>query len=271
MASFWPKSAVGRVAASIVLLFGGAGAGLAMFAPPIQSQTAVSRKGAPASPVSHALDLCVPNTSLPRVPGPAPTVWCTIEADNGSALSIDKGSIEKSGNYGDPAADAIIRMQPSGPDTLGQLMTVRFICRKKVAQVLAADYGAGSVSPAPPRSILGIALEIACSVAPNITQYPRHTVTQTDISNTCNINGLSGEACARVKTVASGPKPGYCKPGWGRIDSGLANEQRAICSLSREYETSRAPAIPGYCQPGWGLPDSGLTDEQKAVCERVLQ
>jgi nucleotide-binding universal stress UspA family protein len=228
-----------------------------------------------AVPVARAAqrtaDRCVPNANLPRVPGPKPTTWCTIEAENGSAVSIDRAAINRPIDYADPYADAIIMMQPSGPDVQGALLQVRFACRRSVAQVLSADYGIGSMLPAPPGSILGAALKIACSApGPAPHSYERQPVAEADVTNICRINGLSDQACATVKSIAAGPKPGYCAAGWARADSGLTDEQRAICNVAETYETSRLPSVPSYCQPGWGLAGNGLTEDQKNACRRAF-
>lgn len=204
--------------------------------PPIDTVQS-PRIAPPITPTSD--DLCQPNMNLPRVPGPKPTTWCTIEADNGAALSVDKGSIEKSSGT-DPYADVIIRMQPSGGSTLGELMTVRFSCGHQVAEITSAD-GFGSIMAAPPRSILGLALKMTCSTAPT-EQEPSQAIsdapTAAEAADICKHYGLSDEECASSEAIATGPRPDYCNPGWGRMDTGLSNQQLATCTLTENSEAA---------------------------------
>jgi hypothetical protein len=169
-------------------------------------------------------------------------VWKEIEADNGEVTKIDMNSIKHlSGGTTD------VTIYTGVPHTMFDQARLKMLWFDCQGHFMAFDGGMGQ-SPqldAPPRSIAGRIAKIVCinQDAPNPAKHcagsssdacgpVKRAVNQSAPNPTEYCVGFSSEACERIKKVVeTNVTPAFCKPGFGRVDSGLTPEQVRICSV----------------------------------------
>ena len=147
---------------------------------------------------------------LASIPWPAGhvTKWERVKGADGSVIAVETNSIQHV-----VAGATVFIYVPENydyyfPPNMKQLL---FDCRGRFTEL-----GTTTSHYAPPQSVIGIIGAMACAEPkPKAADYCRD---------------FTQEACERIKAVVEkGVRPAYCRPGFGRLDSGLSLEELRIC------------------------------------------
>lgn len=157
---------------------------------------------------------------------PAASEWQTLEADNGARFKVDLATIQ---HFSNGSAGIVMYEVGNGAFSPANYRRLHFDCRGNYMD----DGNFGVTMYAPPKSVVGRIQSIACSGAKNTAAYASPDDSALP-SPAQYCEGFDQSACTRIRRVVEAKqKPAYCRPGYGRVDSGLTNEQRRICSLLR--------------------------------------
>lgn len=170
--------------------------------------------------------------------------WKRIEADNGAAFAIDLGSISHNTNGSAVAVMCVVDNDTCIPPNMSRLL---FDCHGHYMDI---DRG-GSLTIAPPRSVIGQMAALACAGAKD-TRFADDSETAKTVprpSPTDYCVNFAPDACERIKQVVeaykpSDPPPSYCKPGFALVGSGLTPEQLRICYVITGFKQQSQDARP---------------------------
>jgi hypothetical protein len=164
-------------------------------------------------------------------------VWKRFESATGEVAKLDTLSIRPM--QGGMVSATIYTFVPGSRFDPSRLRQVMFTCRGQFR-----DLGIpGDMEDAPPRSVIGVIAATACSIAEPtrraLIQRQEQQQRQLDaVAHERSIHprpddycqGFTAEACKRIQNGVDAPVgPSFCKPGFGRVGSGLNDEQLRIC------------------------------------------
>jgi hypothetical protein len=170
--------------------------------------------------------------------------WKRIEADNGAAFAIDLGSISHNTNGSAVAVMCVVDNDTCIPPNMSRLL---FDCHGHYMDI---DRG-GSLTIAPPRSVVGQMAALACAGAKDtrLSDDSENAKTVRRPVPTDYCVNFAPDACERIKKVVeaytpSEAPPTYCKPGFALVGSGLTSEQLRICYVITGFRRATQDARP---------------------------
>ena len=176
--------------------------------------------------VTALIPNCSPNGGVSCNDDVFQKVWLQIEANTGEVTKVDMISIHHATN-----GSALLVAYTSVPNTMfdpNKLQQYIFDCRGHFQPV--DNSSTQQPQDAPPRSVAGKMAAIACAGASDTRLKDAANENQHQPSSVDYCSGFTLDACERMKQVVDAKiPPDFCRPGFGRTDSGLTDEQQRVC------------------------------------------